>query len=214
MIFAITRLALSITMLFALLLGVLRLPSIGKEAGAAAFFTPPSNCGIPCWQAFQPGVTGRENAIALLGRLKWLPVSDCLSTSFDTCSGFFWVNNAHPEYHAYVYLGSDQVYQIALSNPGLTLGDVWLTFGRPDFGVPDTRYRASLGNGGITYTAMWFGSDGINTQVQLLCPANFSGLLQAPVSTLILWHRDATPTQDASRDALPDLRRAFRAVCR
>jgi hypothetical protein len=111
-------------------------------------------------------------------------------------------------------VGNEWVYQIALMNPGLTFGDIWLAFGSPTYSVNDTRYRPSNGGAFLFYVSMWLGTDGINTRVRIQCPANFGRLLQAPVRTLILWRRVNPVTMTSPADEVSDLRSAFREVCR
>ena len=111
------------------------------------------------------------------------------------------------------HLGAKWVYQIALVNPGLTLGDIWLAFGSPTYSVNDTRYRPSTGGRFMFYISMWLGTDGINTRVRIQCPANFGGLLQTPVRTLILWHRANPIIMTSAADEVSDLRSSFREVC-
>jgi hypothetical protein len=203
---ALVKLALGLSLLFALTLGALRLGASPTHPELLA-----SDCRLPCWEGLQPGSTARAEAVTQLNAGGWLEVSDCRTSAdaSDSCGGLFWHNGAAPNPKAYIYVDQDQVYQITLDQPGLLLGDVWLAFGDPEHSVYDIPYDPATHRVSVFYASFWFGA--VNTRVSLPCPTSFASVFNRPISTLILGQRLTSPNDPAGE--ISELRRAFHEVC-
>ncbi|MEP7293080.1 MAG: hypothetical protein ABI835_14960 [Chloroflexota bacterium] len=164
----------------------------------------------PGWQGVEPGVTARGEALALLDAAGWTLDDECNAAVYERCYAFRHdgVRASEPDAVAFVYVAREQVAQIALLRFGLSLGDLWLTFGAPDYvAIPPERIRAASFD-----TALWFGSTGISTRIGFPCPADFRDMLRRPVSTILVWAR-GTAMRETDAGTIAELRRALREGC-
>lgn len=193
--------ALPLATLFALLLGGLHLLTPSRVVRAAL-----GECAFPCWQGVEPGVTARREAQTLLEAVGWVLEDECNAAVYERCYAF---RNSEPDAVAFVYVAQERVTQIALLRFGLTLGDVWLTFGTPDYAaIPPVGMRAASFN-----TALWFGDHGISTRIGFPCPTNFPEMLRRPVNTILVWAQ-GTAMREVAVGSMVELRRALREGCR
>jgi len=192
--------ALLLTMLFALMIGGLRL--LPPDRVVTSFF---GDCSMPCWNGIEAGVTSRSDALALLKSLGWVLQADCNAAVYDACAD---LTRADSHQEAFVYIEADQVAEIALFNPGFVVGDVWLAYGAPEIAgiAPDPSPMTLLN------TSLWFERAQISTHIDLACPAPFGDLLQSPIDSLLVW-LPGSAMDGTVRGTLADLRRTFHQVC-
>ena len=180
--------SLLLTLLFGLILGGIRLQPQDGSPIMMTFGTPEDACTMPCWRGFQPGVTGRANALALLTSFDWelLTLPDCAELPLDHCSIFYLRNTADERQMTEIDVLREQVNVITLLNPAFTLGDALLVFGQPDRGTYQVDYDYVRRRYGRFYVWLWFNSFGISMRAHVTCPANFRDLLSAPITAAIL----------------------------
>jgi len=190
----------ALSLVFALLVSSLRLQAQNESVGD--YF---GDCTLPCWQQVQPGVTARAEALASLKPRGWMFDTECNAAVYDTCYTFA---EAGPSGVAYLYIDADQVVQIALLDSGMTLGEILLTFGAPDYAtIPPNRGRA------ITFfTSLWFGRAGISARMSVPCPAGYPDVLRTRVSTILVW-APGTRMRGDVLGTLTDLRQTLRQIC-
>lgn len=192
--------ALPLVGLFALVLCGLRLlPPSGRVQ--AAF----GSCELPCWQNVQPGETLLRDALSALRGVGWSLDSECNAAVYERC--FTYVRGEPPQI-AFVYVTAERVRQIALLRSGLTLGEVWLHFGAPDYALIPP-YRGQVAAFEI---ALWFGGSGISGRMGFACPTDFRDLLAERVDTLMVWER-GTAMYGTTIGTLGDVRDALRRGC-
>jgi len=162
-------------------------------------------CAMPCWQGVQPGVTARSDALRELKARGWALRGQCNAAVYDLCDLFM---REGSDLVAYIYVGADQVKQIALFRSGMTLGDVWLALGSPQYAaISPTSYRAAFLN-----MALWFSPSEISTRTTYPCPSGFAEMLRFPVSTILVW-ANGTAMQGTIFGSVGDLRQAMQRVC-
>lgn len=191
--------ALPLVVLFAVVLGgmhLLRPP----ERVQAAF----GGCAMPCWQGVAPGVTLRE-ALSALRESGWRLEAECNAAVYERC--FAYMRGELPQV-AFVYVAAEQVRQIALLRSGLTLGEVMLHFGAPDYAlIPPYRGQVAAFE-----LALWFGGSGISGRMGFACPVDFRALLAERVDTVLIWER-GTALNGTSIGTLSEVRDALRRGC-
>jgi hypothetical protein len=162
-------------------------------------------CSMPCWQGVQPGVSSRYDALNELRARGWVLRGECNPAIYDVCD---LVMRDDANLVAYIYISAEQVQQIALFRAGLTLGDVWLALGSPEYAAisPHTYRAASLN------TALWFSPSQVSTLMNFPCPAGFAEMLRFPVSTILVWARSTAMTGIVF-GSIGDLRQAIQQVC-
>ena|GEM_PF-6408710 len=167
-------------------------------------------CEMPCWQGVSPGVTGERAALAQLKAAGWELDSGCNAPVYEACYAF--VSDAlvdgNPPQLANLYTGRSQVEQIALLRPSLTLGEVWLHLGTPDY----VTLPAIWMNDPAFQMALWFGESGVSVRLGFACPQHFGDLLTSPVDSLLLW-APGTAMQGTLLGTVGDLRRALYRAC-
>lgn len=186
--------------LFTLLLLALHLLPPAQRAGAVF-----GACDMPCWQGVAPGSTGDRIALAHLKARGWLLDASCNAPVYEACYAF--VGGSPPQL-ANVYIGRSQVEQIALIESHLTLGDVWLFLGQPDYVTLPSIWM----NDPSFQMALWFGSSGVSARLGFSCPQHFSDLLATPVDALIVWP-PGSAMQGTLLGTVGDLRRTLYRVC-
>lgn len=189
-----------LTLAFALLVGALRLRA-QNEAVDALF----GGCAFPCWQEIQPGVTGRSDALDFLKPRGWMFNAECNAAVYDTC--YVFVEN-EPSRVVYLFIEQERVTQIALLDSGLTVGDLWLAFGTPDYAaLPPNRPTVAT-----FFTSLWFGSAGLSARLSIPCPAGYADLLRSRASTILVW-QPGTAMAGSVLGTMTDLRQMLRQVC-
>lgn len=199
-----TRLIMSVALplaaLFALVLGGLHLLTPSQRVQAAF-----GVCEMPCWQGVQPGVTLLRDALSVLRAAGWSLNSECNAAVYERC--FAYVRDDLTQV-AFVYVTAERVRQIALLRSELTLGEVWLHFGAPDYALIPP-YRGQVAAFEI---ALWFGGSGISGRMGFACPTDFRALLAERVDTLLVWER-GTAMQGTMIGTLSEVREALRRGC-
>ena len=189
------------------LVGVFALVLVGmhllapSERVQAAF----GDCVMPCWQGVQPGVTVLRDALAVLSDAGWRLDSECNAAVYDRCFAYV---HSDPGQVAFVYVTAERVRQIALLRFGLTLGEVWLHFGAPDYAlIPPYRGQVSAFE-----IALWFGGSGVSGRMGFSCPMSFGSLLAERVDTVLIWER-GTAMSGTTIGTLDEVRDALRLGC-
>ena len=195
---AITGIGLSLA--FALLVGSLRLQA--QDETVVTFF---GECAFPCWQSVQPGTTARTDALADLRRRGWVFDTQCNSAVYDACYAFI---ESESSRISYLYVEEEQVIQLALLDSRLTLGEIMLAFGSPDYAaVPPNRGPAVA-----LFTSLWFGGVRVSARLRVPCPADYDDMLRTPVSVLLVW-APGTAMRAETMGTLADLRQVLRQAC-
>lgn len=179
--------------------GLHMLPS---SSSANAVF---GDCDMPCWQGVAPGVTDDRAALAQLKAVGWALDAGCNAPVYEACYAF--VGGSPPQV-ANVYVGRSQVEQVALLRSHLTLGDVWLFLGAPDYVTLPSIWM----NDPSFQMALWFGASGVSARLGFACPQHFGDLLTSPVDALIVWP-PGSAMQGSLLGTVGDLRRAVFRAC-
>ena len=161
-------------------------------------------CTMPCWYGVQPGVTVEYAVLTGLKDAGWTLERSCNAAVYETCHEFV---RGTPGETAFVYLTSGRVIQVALFHDSLTLSDLWLAFGAPDYALipPSRGFFPSFD------TAFWFGSSGISVRLRVGCPASFRDLLDTPIRSMLMWNSGTA--MGGATGSLADLRQLFRWNC-
>jgi hypothetical protein len=167
-------------------------------------------CDMPCWQGVSPGVTGERAALAHLKAAGWVLDSGCNAPVYEACYAFVndTFDDGSPPQLANLYTGRSQVEQIALLRSNLTLGEVWLHLGTPDYVTLPSIWM----NDPAFQMALWFGESGVSARLGFACPQHFGDLLASPVDSLLLW-APGTAMQGTLLGTVGDLRRALYRAC-
>lgn len=191
---------IGLSLVFALLVVGLRWQA--QDEAVEALF---GHCSLPCWQAVQPGTTARGDALTKLRERGWAYYAECNAAVYDVCYIFV---EGDPSQSAYVYVEQEQVVQIALLFPHLTLGEILLAFGVPDYAAipPNTAPAAAF------FTAFWFGGARVSARMSAPCPAQYAELLRTPVNTMLVW-APGTAMRVDTLGTMTDVRDTLRAVC-
>ncbi len=186
--------ALVLTAVFALVLGVLRLQPKAHTLESAF-----GGCSSPCWYGMQPGITSYDETAARFDAIGWKSDSAFCRVLSSGCTDFRWWNPNQMGEWAGVHFYIRQLNGIAIQSPGLIFGQLMQALGAPQIAYQylDARGRS------IYYSALW---NGIGAAVVLRCPTTFAALLRAPVEAVVLTQL----TDPSVKNALP----SFRAVCR
>lgn len=191
---------IALTLVFALLVGGMRLQAQNEAVGE--FF---GECPHPCWQTVQPGDTARADALADLRERGWVFDAACNAAVYDVCYALI---ERESNRISYVYVDEEQVVQIALLDSRLTLAELMLAFGAPDYAaIPPNRGPAVA-----LFTSLWFGGSGVSARLRVPCPANYADMLRTPASALLVW-APGTAMGGSSLGTMADLRRVLRQVC-
>ncbi len=142
MIRLIARPAWVITVSITLLIIALRLTA-RPDQHTAAFFAPPADCALPCWQGITPGATTIDEAVALLEANTWVegitrtdsPPSTALVNW--TWSSDYPYGSGSTEPPPTLIGRGGVVWQVYLPT-NLRFGDVWALLGAPDGGTVET----------------------------------------------------------------------------
>ncbi|MFN8450944.1 MAG: hypothetical protein U0521_20785 [Anaerolineae bacterium] len=191
---------ITLSLAFALAVAGLRLLPLDETV--SAFF---GDCAARCWQDVQPGVTARTDALAGLKVRGWRFDNECNAAVYNRCYTFIDTDRHHI---AYLYIEQERVVQIALVNSGMTLGDVWLTFGAPDYAA----IPVNPGSATTFFTSLWFGSAGISTRMGVPCPAKFPDVLRSRINTILVWE-PGTAMRGTVIGTMTDLRQTLRRIC-
>lgn len=192
---------------FSLVLGAFRLLPLPAAAEAAfgVNFQPPSQpCAMPCWYGLQPGLTPESVGLEHLERAGWVPEDPCNVAVYERCSAF---GRGEAGETAFLYGSGGLVIQVALFPAHLTLSDLWLAFGAPDYAlIPQNQgYFPSFD------TAFWFGESGVSARLRVECPAGYRDVLDAPVRSVLMWHSGTA--MGGSTGSISELRRSLRENC-
>ena len=191
--------SLLLTTFFTLTLGGLHLQTHNDAQG---YF---GDCTMPCWQGVQPGVTTHADSLRELNARGWILRGQCNAAVYELCDLMM---RDDSDLVAYVYVDNNQVKQIALFRSGMTLGDVWLALGSPEYAaISPTTYRAISLN-----TALWFSPSEVSTRMNFPCPAGFAEMLRIPVNTILVW-ANGTSMQGTVFGSVGELRLAMHQVC-
>ncbi len=196
--------AFPLVALFALLLGGLHLQAPGGAVRLAF-----GGCAMPCWFGIEPGTTEQQAALAQLRAAGWQLDGECNPAIYQTCSRF--IRQAALESDpavAFVYVAAERVQQVALLNFPLPLGELWASFGAPDY-VAVPPYHDSVP---LFDMAVWFGSSGLSGRMGFPCPADFGAMLAHPLDTMLVW-QPGTAMSGTAAITVTELRRMLRAWC-
>ncbi len=186
-----------------LVLGVTVMPLLLMRAApysssAVGEFFAASCTLMPCWQGIRPGETTTHQALAILRGHRW--VTDISEVDEPRTVLIYWSwSRDYPfadtltQQQSIVIAYDGIVQQIYLST-GLPLGDLWLTFGEPDYGSLSYVYeirRVRMDN-----TTM-FDRVGIaaTASVYTDCVVDYPNFWRAPVD---LWLQKAPPRDDSA----------------
>ncbi len=163
------------------------------------------DCAMPCWQGVQPGVSAHRDAQNALTQRGWTQRGQCNAAVYEVCDLFM---RDDSDLVGYIYISAGQVKQIALFRSGLTLGDVWLALGSPEYAaISPSSYRAVTLN-----TALWFSPSEVSTRMNFPCPVGFAEMLRIPINTILVW-ASGTAMQGTVFGSVGDLRLAMHRVC-
>ncbi len=131
------RLIALLTLIFTLALIAIRALPLG-DADLIAFFAPSAGCAAPCFMGIRPGVTTRDQALALLHAQPWVgmllvTVPDGISWNWNGRQPAFVSDREHG---AVVGAGHIDFHNNVVSfirvDTGTRLGDFYAMFGKPD----------------------------------------------------------------------------------
>jgi hypothetical protein len=170
-----------LSLLFALMLIGIHLQSPTSAAVTTVFGV----CAMPCWQGVQPGVTSRENALALLTDMNWQANTParCTDIPFDQCDTYYLTNPTNPRQIAQVNVDQEGVDGVILTSTEFTLGEALAMFGQPDRGSYQMEYNLTHHRFAFW---VWFDRVGVGVRTFIGCPAAFHDLLRAPVTAVTL----------------------------
>lgn len=161
-------------------------------------------CTMPCWYGVQPGVTAEYAVLTGLKDAGWMLERACNAAVYETCHKFV---RGTPGETVFVYLTRGRVVQVALFHASLTLSDLWLAFGAPDYAlIPPSR-----GSFPSFDTAFWFGSRRISVRLRVDCPASFRDLLEMPIRSVLMWNSGTA--MGGATGNLAELRQSLRWNC-
>jgi hypothetical protein len=162
-------------------------------------------CTMPCWYGVQPGVTVEYAVLTDLKDAGWTLERACNAAVYETCHEF---RRGTPGETVFVYLTRGRVIQVALFHDSLTLSDLWLAFGAPDYALipPNRGFFPSFD------TAFWFGSSRISVRLRVDCPASFRDLLEMPIRSVLMWNSGTA--MGGATGNLAELRQSLRLNCR
>ncbi len=171
------RLALLLTVLFALLLGFFRLSDYHSLPALTA-------CALPCWQGIQVNQTLAADAVAILTRVNtYAPnMVPCYDLAAQPCVAYQWLPPDHALPASTLQIRQGVVYSLLDQPPGLLLGDVLLAFDRLGF----TLYATSpMPDSGQLDLALTFLSANLAVDVIIPCPTAYFALMHTPVAYII-----------------------------
>jgi hypothetical protein len=195
------RLALALTLLTALLIG-LTYAQPDDNPMLRAFLLPPAGCAPPCFLNVRPGHTPSADAVALLENHAWIETVEPSSSFYD----LVW-SGAQPAFIdagalSYLLIAAGRVDQIRLRTI-LRLGDVVALLGAPDEGAA----WLSGSSSGVFHT-VWYHGLGLEIGGYAACPARYDDLWHMPVEVRIADHGLVNST--AARYRRPHLPAACR----
>jgi hypothetical protein len=170
-----------LSLIFALAVALVHRPC--DVSALRAFLSPPEGCAAPCFMDVRLGITRAEDAITALQAHEW--VGDL----YQHLDGFYldwswsgvqppFINTRHIG-----FLGERSaltgVYHTMTIDSTITLGEVLLVLGKPDysfFGRAE-RVRSRVMIHSVYYTQLGFQADG-----EINCPIRLSRMLEIPVT--------------------------------
>lgn len=196
------RLAVTLTVLFTVLAGLIRARPYDGTA-IRAFIAPPSGCAAPCWQNIRPGTTSADHALRLLRESPRIDKVD-LDFSISRDEGWlFWQwSDDQPDdlvapANNSVRIDLNTATSILLATQ-IRLGDLWLAFG-----APDMIRRIQFGD--TLHLETVYRNVSFQAQVELPCSASPNDLWLAPVN--MLWVNGITSVYSPSAWNRADLMR-------
>ncbi len=147
-----------LSLLFAVCIGFIRAQP-NDDGELRAFLTPPEGCPMPCLMGIRPGVTTREEAIAILEAHTWIG-----EVSYPQTESIIWqwndlqppaLNPVQGDFAGYIRLNGDNIVLGITVPTRLRFGDISLLFDKPQLfdqrtirvdGIDYTRSRFCIGN--------------------------------------------------------------------
>jgi hypothetical protein len=141
------KIALLLTMIFALCIGLIRARP-HNDGELRAFLTPPEGCPMPCFMGIRPGVTTAAEAIAILEAHEWVAevyIYRSLDYGQIDLINWNWNEKKNPlidqSRMASIHAIDRVVADISIPTT-FSLGETWLVWGQPG----DTSYVVGLGS--------------------------------------------------------------------
>jgi hypothetical protein len=142
--------------------------------------TPPDSCPMPCFMGIRPGMTTAEEAATILQGHEWVSEATVLYNRSRQIYLIQWSwNGTQPRVVdtsklAHLYARDSIVYSI--TTPTLVpFGDIWLTLGTPDRGIPSSHASS------VVVQNVGYLSTSVSVQSIIVCPVKAWDMLQTPV---------------------------------
>ncbi len=131
------------------------------DNGLRDFLTPPDDCPMPCFMGIRPGMTTYAEAVAILEAHDWIRTVDTSRGRFRLIATWSGAQSAWIRETRELNLPfEDDVVQQVFVATHITLGDLWLALGSPEY----LRRLESLDNLGSFSAAYPFGMMGFTVQ--------------------------------------------------
>jgi hypothetical protein len=182
-----TLLKVALALIIAIAISLLFIHAqVFDDSGLRAFLTPPDSCPAPCFMGIRPGVTTREEVIAILERNDWIGTVDTENPSYISWT---W-SGSQPSIIAQaskgtLYVGGDDSQQQIVRNVSiettLPIAYMYLLKGEPT--------ATDSGAGGLTSEAIALGvyfDNFIMISAYLTCPVTLKHFWDAPMRITIM----------------------------
>jgi hypothetical protein len=196
--------ALSLSVLFALALVVLRFPATPAAPSPAAWLDA---CEAPCWEGVQPGVTSRAEGLARLSRANGSEPSrePCYIPGDPfACDLYQWKLADDAAIRAGMQVEHEIVRLITAQPADVTLGEALLMLRRK--GQPLYEFQVGYDGAGTLFLWLAFAESRVSMTVAIECPTTYRALMHAPIVRVVLQEPDqrrhAPATFNTVRDTI------------